>query len=146
MLYRTPFMRPRFQEFVQFQQALRALAEPTVWTGEPVRPAAPTVQLRRHPDHLELTLLAAGLAPSSIEVTLDQGVLTIVGEREANAPPSAADITVHLQERFTGRVTHRQRLPDDIDPQGITARYADGALHIRLQRRAPEAPRRITVS
>jgi HSP20 family protein len=36
-------------------------------------------------------------------------------------------------------------LPDDIDPGAVTAQYADGVLHVGIQRRASAQPRRIEV-
>jgi HSP20 family protein len=145
MLYRTHFLRPRLHEAVQLQRALQAFVAPSLSSGAIVEPELPTVQVRSHNDHLEVALLAAGLAPASIEVTVEQGILNIAGLRPDDTPEDDAGTTVHTQERFFGRINRRLRLPDDIDPQGITARYADGALLIRIQRRAPEAARHIAV-
>jgi HSP20 family protein len=36
-------------------------------------------------------------------------------------------------------------LPDDIDPNGVSANYREGVLHVSVKRRESAQPRRITV-
>ena len=73
-------------------------------------------------------------------------MLTVSGERAASVP-SAGDskTTLHLNERFAGRFRRVVSLPDDIDPNAVNADYRDGVLHVSVQRRASQQPRRIDV-
>ena len=52
---------------------------------------------------------------------------------------------MHINERFAGRFRRAVSLPDDIDPEGVSADYRDGVLHVSVKRRAEALPRRISV-
>ena len=72
-------------------------------------------------------------------------MLTIAGERAATLDGRDTGSTTHINERFTGRFRRVVSLPDDIDPDGVSADYRDGVLHISVKRREATAPRRIPV-
>jgi HSP20 family protein len=73
-------------------------------------------------------------------------VLTLSGERPRATPAqSDAKTTLHQNERFAGRFRRVVSLPDDIDPEAVSAVCRDGVLHVRVQRRATAQPRRIEV-
>lgn len=115
------------------------------------RSGFPALNVGTTPTSVEIYLFAPGVDPSAVEVSLDRGVLTIDGERLADPPAGAgareaARPTVHAQERVTGRFRRVVSLPDDIDPDGITAAYRDGVLHVSVRRREAAQPRRIAVS
>jgi HSP20 family protein len=95
---------------------------------------------------VEIYAFAPGLDPSAIEVTLDRGLLTIAGERAAESPESAnGKSTTHIDERFEGSFRRALTLPDDADPEAMSAAYRDGVLHVTVPRRESTLPRRITV-
>jgi HSP20 family protein len=61
-------------------------------------------------------------------------------------PPAAnAESAVHINERFDGRFRRVVSLPEDVDPDGVSADYRDGVLHIHVKRSEAAQPRRITV-
>ena len=74
---------------------------------------------------------------------VEKGVLTIAGERKAEAVPEKANR--HIDERFSGRFRRVVTLPDDVDPNAVQARYRDGVLHISIARKEAAQPRRITI-
>jgi len=94
---------------------------------------------------VEIYAFTPGLDPASIEVNLDRGVLTISGERKASLPAPDAKTTVHIHERFDGRFRRVLTLPDDVDPNSVSANYRDGVLHVSVKRKEAAQPRRITV-
>ena len=59
--------------------------------------------------------------------------------------PRDAKTTVHVDERFAGRFRRVVSLPDDIDPNAVSAAYTDGVLHVSVKRRQRAQPRRIEV-
>ena len=102
------------------------------------------------PQSVELYAFLPGLEPNSIEVNLERGVLTVAGERPdltagGGAAGSGGKSTVHINERFAGSFHRVLSLPDDADPDGVTADYRDGVLHVSVKRRESAQPRRITV-
>ena len=97
------------------------------------------------PGSVEVWAFAPGLEPSSIDVDLERGVLSLSGERKSLLPGDDAKTTLHQNERFTGRFRRVVSLPDDIDPNAVTANYRDGVLHVSIKRRESAQPRRIAV-
>jgi HSP20 family protein len=79
-------------------------------------------------------------------------VLSIAGERKATLPRTANGNgagerqTLHVNERFDGRFRRVVSVPDDIDPNAVTADYRDGVLRVSIGRRESAKPRRITVN
>jgi len=105
----------------------------------------PAVNVGSTPQSIELYVYAPGLDPAAIEVNLERGTLTISGERAASVPAAGDKAVIHINERFAGRFRRAVGLPDDIDPEGVSADYRDGVLHVSVQRRAEALPRRIAV-
>jgi HSP20 family protein len=93
----------------------------------------------------EIYAFAPGLAPESIEVTLERGVLSISGERKSEAP-LGGKASLHINERFVGRFHRVITLSDDLDPGGVTAKYSNGVLHVSIRRSEASQPRRINVN
>lgn len=94
---------------------------------------------------IEVYAFAPGLDPASIEVDLDRGVLSISGERKPDLPPQDAKTAIHIHERFDGRFRRVVTLPEDADPDGVSAQYRDGLLHVSVKRRQAAQPRRIEI-
>jgi HSP20 family protein len=105
----------------------------------------PALNVGGTPQSLELYVFAPGLDPSTIEVNLDRGVLSISGERKTELPQQDAKAAVHINERFQGKFRRVVSLPDDADPNGVSADYREGILHLCIKRRAESQPRRITI-
>jgi len=106
----------------------------------------PALNVGGTPQSLELYAFAPGLEPSSIEVNLERGVLTISGERAVDLPKLEDNASVHINERFAGRFRRVVSLPeDDVNPSGVSAKYYDGVLHISVKRREAPQPRRIAI-
>ena len=105
----------------------------------------PAVNIGGTPHSIELYAFAPGLDPASLEIDLDRGVLSISGERKADLPEPDRKTTVHINERFHGRFRRVVTLPEDADPDGVSAQYRDGLIHIAVKRRKAAEPRRITV-
>jgi HSP20 family protein len=145
-MYRSLFPRDLFGELDRFQRDLSGYLEPSPSIRGLGRSGYPALNVGSTPTTIELYAFAPGLDPASIELNLDRGVLTLSGERQRTAPPpSDAKATLHQNERFAGRFRRVVSLPDDIDPDAVSADYRDGVLHVSVQRRASAQPRRIDV-
>jgi len=95
---------------------------------------------------VDIYAFAPGVDPKSIDVNLHRGVLTIAGERREPQPQANDEkTTLHISERFTGRFRRVVSLPDDVDPDAVSADFKDGVLHISVKRKASAQPRRIQV-
>ena len=105
----------------------------------------PALNVGGTPKSLELYVFAPGLDPKSLEIHLDRGVLSIAGERKSGLPKEDEKSAVHINERFQGKFRRVVSLPEDVDPNGVSADYKEGVLHLCVKRREESQPRRITI-
>jgi HSP20 family protein len=144
-MFQSMFPSDIFSELDQLhQQMQRAFSTGTGIRGNDMG-AYPLLNVGKTPQSVELYAFAPGLDPASIEVNLERGVLTIAAERSSELPKQDTKSTVHINERFAGRFHRVLSMPDDIDPNNVSAQYRDGVLHVQLKRRESAQARRITV-
>jgi len=92
--------------------------------------------------HVEAEL--PGLEEKEIEVSLEDGVLTLSGERHAEEVEDGTHL--HRRETRRGHFTRSLRLPTEVDAEQVKAVYSNGVLRVTLPK-APEAqPRTIPIS
>lgn len=83
-----------------------------------------------------------GVAHKDIDVTVDQGVLTVRGERKLTAPTG---YSAHRRERGEMSFARSFNLPCRVDAEKISAQLADGVLTVTLPKAEEEKPRAIAV-
>lgn len=144
-MYRSLFPRDIFAELDRLQRDMSTVFEYTPSIRGFGRGGYPALNVGSTPASVEIYAFAPGIDPEKVEINLDRGVLTIDGERKATLPASDEKTTLHLNERFEGRFRRVVSLPDDIDPNAVSADYRDGVLHVGVKRRESAQPRRIEV-
>jgi len=144
-MYRTLFPRDLFAEFDRLQREVSGLFDSSPSIRGLGRGGYPALNVGVSPSSVEVYAFAPGLDPASIDVNLDRGVLSLSGERKTTLPAPDAKTAVHLEERFTGRFRRVVSLPDDIDPESVSATYVNGVLQVTVKRREAAQPRRIAV-
>lgn len=106
----------------------------------------PALNVGHTPQAVEIYAFMPGVAPESVDVQIEKGLLTIAGERTpAAAGQQEEKTTAHIEERFAGRFRRVISLPDDIDANAVEASCRDGVLHVTVPRQAAAQPRRISV-
>ena len=104
---------------------------------------APAVDIVEENDRFVLRADVPGVERDDINITMEDGVLTVSGERRAE---SHDDIDgVRRFERASGRFLRRFALPDTADAAGITAKSANGILEVVILKLPEVQPRRINV-
>jgi HSP20 family protein len=139
--------------FGQFDRLRRELDDVFGQTGAPnaIRSAAPgswpAINVGTTATSVEVHAYAPGLDASKIEVTLDRGVLRLSGERQPGIPQEQGKgkLAVYTRERGAGSFSRAVTLPDDVDPNQVSASYRDGVLQVSVARRAEAQARRIAV-
>jgi HSP20 family protein len=144
-MYRTPFPRDVFAELDRLQRELTQAFDMSPNIRGMARGGFPAINVGGTGKSVEIYAFVPGLDPLMIDVQLEKGVLTIAGERKAAPPSKDEKATVHIDERFAGRFRRVVSLPDDIDPNGVTANYRNGVLHVSVRRHEAAQPRRITI-
>ena len=109
----------------------------------PVADWVPAVDIIEENTRFILRADVPGVNPEAIDVSMDNGILSVSGERHAIAGED--DAGVQRIERATGRFYRRFTLPETANAEAITARCQHGILEVLIPK-APEVQvRRITV-
>lgn len=117
--------------------------------GTPTSPAtagawAPALDVEETEDGFVLHVELPGVAADAVEVSLEENVLTVEGERAFYGDREADSF--RRVERSFGRFHRAIRLPDRVDGQRVTATHADGVLTIDVPKAEEAKPRRIAVT
>jgi len=106
------------------------------------RGSFPALNVGVTPQQVDVQLFAPGIDSKTLQINIEQNLLTISGERRV---PPAEGTTQHRKERFDGAFRRSLTLPDDADPEKVEASYRDGVVRISIQRREAARPRQITI-
>ena len=104
----------------------------------------PAVDVREDASSLTLEFELPGLDPEHVEVTAENGVLTVRGEKRAERK-EGTDRRYHLVERTYGSFSRSFQLPAGVDESQIDAQFENGVLQVMIPKAALPQPRRIEV-
>ena len=112
-------------------------------SGSSVADWVPAVDIVEEKDRFILRADVPGVNPQDIDVSMDNGILSVSGERLAIDP--GEDSGVQRLERTTGRFLRRFTLPETADAEAIAAKCANGILEVTIPKAPEIQARRITV-
>ena len=104
---------------------------------------SPAVDIKEEADRFLITADLPGVDPKDIEITMDNGVLSIKGERQSEAREEKEGYK--RVERVSGSFYRRFSLPDTADADRIEAKGKDGVLEVTLPKHEKVQPRKIEV-
>lgn len=104
-------------------------------------PAADVLELDQE---LLFTIEIPGLAQSDVQVTTENGVLTVRGDRTERRPEEE-DGRYHLAERSYGSFIRRFQLPQGVKNEEITADVENGVLTVHVPKAALPQPKQVPV-
>jgi HSP20 family protein len=104
----------------------------------------PPVDLVEAEDHFVLKADLPGLSEEDVSVEVQDGALTISGERSAEHETSEGGW--YRIERSFGSFQRSLTLPDGVDPDGISAEFDRGVLEVRIPKPEERKPRRVQIS
>jgi HSP20 family protein len=110
---------------------------------DPVADWVPAVDIIEEKTRFVLRADVPGVNPEDIDVSMDNSVLSVSGERHAIAGDDEAG--AQRIERTTGRFYRRFTLPETADADTITARCQNGILEVAIPKAQEIQARRITV-
>ncbi len=106
------------------------------------RGSFPAVNVGHTSGRVEVYLFAPGIDPKALDISIQQNVLTVSGRREL---PLDERSSYYRQERFGGEFRRVISLPEDVDPQRVSATYRDGIVQVSVERRESARPRQIEI-
>jgi HSP20 family protein len=104
----------------------------------------PPMDLVEVEDHFVLKADLPGLAEGDVNIEVQDGTLTIAGER--NAEHEQREKGWYRIERSFGSFNRSLTLPDGVDADRIDASFANGVLEVRIPKPEERKPRRISIS
>jgi HSP20 family protein len=129
----------RFEPFGDPLERLLSMA--TAGTRTPLGMPMDIYRTKDGDYHVEADL--PGVEPDTVEVTVEHGTLTIKADR---APGYGDSEQVIAAERPQGSFTRRLSLGEGVDPDHLTADYADGVLRVTIPAAPKAEARRIEVT
>jgi HSP20 family protein len=103
----------------------------------------PQMDLIEAEDHFVLKADLPGLSEGDVSIEVQDGTLTISGER--NAEHEAHERGWYRIERSFGSFSRSLTLPDGVDADGIQARFDRGVLEVRIPKPEERKPRRVEI-
>jgi HSP20 family protein len=104
---------------------------------------APALDISERKDAYLVTVELPGLKPEDLDITMEDGQLTIQGERQFTAESSEQQF--HRVERRYGSFRRSITLPAHVMAEGIQASFEDGVLQILVPKAEEAKPKRIQV-
>ena len=117
----------------------------SVLGGEGLQSAAwsPVVDIEESAEAYTIRAELPGLSKEKVKVTVENGALTLSGERDLERRVETK--TFHRVERSHGTFTRSFTLPDDVDPESVAANFKDGLLEIQIIKREEALSKSIEV-
>ena len=116
----------------QWEEAL----EGTAW--------APAVDILEKDNEVVLRADLPGLDPKDVEIQVQNGTLTLRGERKFES--DVKEDNFRRVERVHGSFVRSFSLPQSVDPEKVEAEYKNGVLEVKLPKRPEAKPKQIKVA
>jgi HSP20 family protein len=101
----------------------------------------PPVDIRETENAYVLDMELPGCDEKSVEVHLDGSSLSIASRQEGDAAEQKNEGTYVLRERRLNAFSRSFKLPENADPEAVTAAFKNGVLSLEIKKR-PEAQKR----
>lgn len=136
-----------FREFAQLQDRINRVFNDTYRSDEGLMTSGswvPPVDIYQNGDH-EVVIRAElpDMSRDDIDITVDNGTLTIKGEKKLSA--DVKEEQFHRIERRYGTFSRSFSLPQTVDTGKVGAEYKNGVLTVRLPLREEAKPRSVKI-
>jgi HSP20 family protein len=108
----------------------------------------PSIDVSETDKEIEVTVDLPGLERKDVDISLENDVLTIRGEKKIDAKPgdkNGKDKTYHVAERTYGVFYRVIQLPPGIEPSKVQATMSHGVLKVSIPKPTPSAAAKIEV-
>lgn len=105
---------------------------------------APRTDVYEEDDRIVLEMEAPGIREEDLNITLENNVLTVTGERKIEE--GRKQDRYQRVERYYGSFSRSFTLPATVDPNSVEAKYENGVLRVSMTKKAEAKPRQIKVT
>src|SRR5882757_5082726 len=110
-----------------------------------VQNLVPRLDVTETEKEIVITAEMPGLERKDVEISIDDDVLTIRGEKKVESEQDDKNKNYHLSERSYGVFYRVLQLPPGVDPSKIEASMSNGVLKITIPKPARSEPKKIEV-
>jgi HSP20 family protein len=103
----------------------------------------PALNLRESAKEYFIDIELPGMRKEDISITFQNGMLTITGERRSEKKDDSS--TYRIRESSIGKFSRSLTLPNDADPNQVSAEFKDGLLTVKIVRNEALGPKKITI-
>ena len=104
---------------------------------------SPVVDIEETEKDYVISAELPGLDKDKVKVTVEDGVLTLSGERDLDRTVEGK--TYHRIERSHGTFSRSFTLPEDSNAESVAAQFTNGVLAVRVAKREEALPKSIEV-
>jgi len=138
-----------FGELLSLRQAMDRLFEdsfvrPVGWSSAALDGSTLPVDVSMTADELVVDAQLPGLKPEDVEITVENGTLTIRGESSEDRDEKKGDFLVHEIRR--GVISRSITLPNGLQPDKAAATFDNGMLTLRIPKADEVKPRQIRIN
>jgi len=134
----------RYEPWGLLNQLQRELDRGAVEGSTATAEWAPAVDIKEESERFLIHADIPGVKPEKIDVSMEEGVLTIKGEKKTEAETEKEGYK--RVERTYGSFYRRFSLPDTANPDAISAASKHGVLEIVIPKREAVQPKKINVT
>ena len=139
---RTGLLRPWNGDF---DNLFEGFLRPARWAEETASEGMiPALDVVERDNEFIVKAEMPGVKKDQIEVSLENGVLTIGAETQSETEQKEGDRVIR-QERCYGKYVRSLRIGKDIDEKKVRASYKDGVLELTLPKAETAKPKKISV-
>ena len=106
----------------------------------------PAVDVHEYADRFELYVDVPGVDPEKVDLTLENGVLTLSGQRSEVLDKRKDEPLYQRSERGQGHFYRRFVIPNTVDSDKVNATGKNGVLTVTIPKQAKAMPRRIQIA
>ena len=152
---RTSLARPDFGLFGTLQREIDSLFEDfarstlgTSWgqqTGSGIGTLVPSIDVTETDKEIEITAELPGLEHMDVEISIEDDMLIIRGEKRVERAEGDQNKNKRLTERSYGVFYRAIQLPPGVDPSSVQATMANGVLKITVPKPARSEAKKIEI-
>ena len=106
---------------------------------------SPNAEASQEEGKYTITIELPGVKAEEVDVSVDDNVLTIKGEKKSEREEKDEDRHIYFCERSYGSFQRSFRLPSDVDAGQIEAGFADGVLTVSIPKRPEKETKRTKI-